>query len=81
MFANVKVNGFGASLLWKYLAHKKPISGCWTKFLVDKMGDIIKRFEPNSGVKRIEEAFQEYRSKMYGEIKKGRSPRLFCVKM
>jgi len=50
IFANIKVNGFGSNLLWKYLQSiekfKGEIKGDWTKFLVDAGGQVIGRFEP-----------------------------------
>ena len=53
MFAKVEVNGANAHPLYKYLTEKEPgvlgieaIKWNFTKFLVDREGNIVKRFAP-----------------------------------
>lgn len=53
MFAKVEVNGSGAHPLWKYLKGKargllgsEGIKWNFTKFLVDRDGNVIERFAP-----------------------------------
>src|SRR6195952_5605337 len=53
MFAKVDVNGANAHPLFKYLTEKEPgvlgieaIKWNFTKFLVDREGNIVKRFAP-----------------------------------
>jgi glutathione peroxidase-family protein len=49
MTSKVNVNGEGAHPLWKYMKSKQgraPIKWNFTKFLVDKTGQVVKRFEP-----------------------------------
>jgi glutathione peroxidase len=54
LFAKVEVNGDGAHPLWQYLKSAKPgilgtekIKWNFTKFLVGKDGEVIKRYAPN----------------------------------
>ena len=54
MMAKIDVNGAGADPLWKWLKAKAPgllgteaIKWNFTKFLVGKDGQVIKRFAPN----------------------------------
>ncbi len=54
LFAKVEVNGAGAHPLWQYLKTAKPgilgtekIKWNFTKFLVGKDGEVIKRYAPN----------------------------------
>jgi glutathione peroxidase len=53
MFAKIEVNGANAHPLYKYLTEKEPgvlgieaIKWNFTKFLVDRKGNIVKRFAP-----------------------------------
>ena len=53
MFAKVDVNGDTAHPLYKYLKHEKPgvlgterIKWNFTKFLVDRRGDVVARYAP-----------------------------------
>lgn len=55
MFDKVEVNGEGAHPLYKYLSEAKPgllntkaIKWNFTKFLVDREGNVIERFAPNT---------------------------------
>ena len=60
-FAKIKVNGKEAQPLYTYLKSEKPnllgksIKWNFTKFLVDKNGQVVKRFEPNTTPEEIEE--------------------------
>jgi glutathione peroxidase len=54
LFAKVEVNGAGAHPLWQYLKTAKPgilgtekIKWNFTKFLMGKDGEVIKRYAPN----------------------------------
>jgi glutathione peroxidase len=50
LFAKIEVNGAGADPLYKYLKQgpggAEPISWNFTKFLVDKQGNTVKRYAP-----------------------------------
>jgi glutathione peroxidase len=55
MFAKVDVNGDGAAPLYKYLKKAKPgllgseaIKWNFTKFLVDRDGNVVERYAPNT---------------------------------
>lgn len=54
VYAKVNVNGDSASPLWKYLKHKQTgtlgsgIKWNFTKFLVDKNGQVVERFSPTT---------------------------------
>ena len=61
MFNKVDVNGSNASPLFKYLKHESPgvlgteaIKWNFTKFLVNKDGQVVKRFAPKDGESSIE---------------------------
>ena len=54
LFAKVDVNGDNAAPLYKYLKREKPgllgseaIKWNFTKFLVDRKGNVVKRYAPN----------------------------------
>ena len=54
MFAKVDVNGAGAHPLYQHLKSERPgvlgtegIKWNFTKFLVDRQGNVVKRFAPN----------------------------------
>lgn len=52
MFSKIEVNGDGAADLYKWLKREAPgpegedIPWNFTKFLVDKSGNVVKRYEP-----------------------------------
>ncbi len=46
IFDKVHVNGSQAEPLYEYLKNGKNIRWNFTKFLVDKSGNVVKRFEP-----------------------------------
>jgi glutathione peroxidase len=52
VFSKIEVNGPGADPLFKYLTGQKPgpkgpeIQWNFTKFLIDKTGNVVERFEP-----------------------------------
>ena len=62
-FKKLEVNGANASPLFKYLCTQdgkyKKVKWNFTKFLVDKEGNLIARFEPATKPKKIEKDIQE----------------------
>ena len=61
MFDKIEVNGENASPLFKHLKHESPgilgtesIKWNFTKFLVNKNGEVVKRFAPKDGEAAIE---------------------------
>lgn len=64
-FEKIEVNGENASPLFKYLKSKKKgfgkgeIKWNFTKFLVDKNGNIIKRFAPTTKPEKIKKYIKE----------------------
>ena len=55
MFEKVEVNGKGAHPLWQWLKKEKPgllgmeaIKWNFTKFLVDRKGNVLERYAPNA---------------------------------
>ena len=61
MFDKIEVNGANASSLFKYLKHESPgilgteaVKWNFTKFLVNKEGQVVKRFAPKDGQSAIE---------------------------
>ena len=61
MFDKIEVNGTNASPLFKYLKHESPgilgteaVKWNFTKFLVNKDGQVVKRFAPKDGKSAIE---------------------------
>ena len=51
LFAKGDVNGPAASLLWQWLTgvesgHPHPVKWNFTKFLIDRKGRLVKRYEP-----------------------------------
>jgi glutathione peroxidase len=52
VYSKIEVNGIGAAPLYQYLTSQKPgpngpeIQWNFTKFLIDKNGNIVERFEP-----------------------------------
>ncbi len=66
MFDKVEVNGENAHPLYKYLSEAKPgllntkaIKWNFTKFLVDRQGNVIERFAPNTEPAAIAEAIEK----------------------
>jgi len=49
-FAKINVNGNNASPLYVWLKEKKPGDIQWnfTKFLIDREGNVVRRYEPNT---------------------------------
>lgn len=56
-FKKVKVNGNEADPLYKYLTEKQPgeITEDFTKFLVNKIGKVVARFDASTPMSEIEE--------------------------
>lgn len=66
MFDKIEVNGPNASPLFKYLKHESPgilgteaVKWNFTKFLVNKDGQVVKRFAPKDGKSAIESELQK----------------------
>jgi len=66
MFDKIEVNGANASPLFKYLKHESPgilgteaVKWNFTKFLVNKDGQVVKRFAPKDGQSAIESELQK----------------------
>ncbi len=66
MFDKVEVNGENAHPLYKYLSEAKPgllntkaIKWNFTKFLVDRQGNVIERFAPNTEPADIAQAIEK----------------------
>ena len=66
MFDKIDVNGSNASPLFKYLKHESPgimgteaVKWNFTKFLVNKAGQVVKRFAPKDGESEIESELQK----------------------
>ncbi|MDK0636591.1 glutathione peroxidase [Clostridium perfringens] len=65
MFEKIDVNGENGSLLYSYLKEQKSgmfgskIKWNFTKFLVDREGNVIKRFSPQTTPKSIEKDIEE----------------------
>lgn len=59
-FAKINVNGANASPLYVWLKSKKPGDIQWnfTKFLVDRDGNVVSRFEPNASMTSMENAIR-----------------------
>lgn len=60
-FAKIKVNGPKADPLYKYLKAEKEGSIKWnfTKFLIDREGNVIERYSPKTKPQEIEEKIKE----------------------
>ncbi len=61
LYAKIEVNGSGAHPLWKWLKQEKPgllgieaIKWNFTKFLIDKNGNVVKRYAPTDTPEQIE---------------------------
>ena len=55
LFAKIDVNGIDAAALYKFMKHAKPgllgseaIKWNFTKFLVDRNGNVVERYAPNT---------------------------------
>ena len=66
MFDKIDVNGSKASPLFKFLKHESPgilgteaVKWNFTKFLVNKEGQVVKRFAPKDGESAIESELQK----------------------
>ena len=66
MFDKIEVNGTNASPLFKYLKHDTPgipgteaVKWNFTKCLVNKDGQVVKRFAPKDGKSAIESELQK----------------------
>ena len=66
MFSKIEVNGDGADPLYKYLKNKKggilgfdSIKWNFTKFLVDKDGNVIERYAPSTNPNKLEEDIEK----------------------
>jgi glutathione peroxidase len=60
MFEKIEVNGNGAHPLWKWLKKEKPgllgmeaIKWNFTKFLIDRNGNVVKRYAPTDTPEKI----------------------------
>ncbi len=67
LFAKVDVNGSEASPLFNFLKSEKPgllgteaIKWNFTKFLVDKNGEVVKRYAPNDTPESIKKDLAQY---------------------
>ena len=64
-FAKIEVNGKNESELFKFLKSKKgsifgrDIKWNFTKFLVDRKGNVIKRFSPTTSISKIEDEIKK----------------------
>ena len=61
LFEKVEVNGGNAHPFWKWLKHEKPgllgmeaIKWNFTKFLIDRKGNVVKRYAPTDTPEKIE---------------------------
>ena len=66
MFDKIDVNGSNASPLFKYLKRESPgimgteaVKWNFTKFLVNRAGQVVKRFAPKDGESEIESELQK----------------------
>lgn len=65
-FEKINVNGNDAHPLWKYLKHKKGgmlgsfIKWNFTKFIVDKNGQVVERHGPNTNPKDLVKSLEKY---------------------
>ena len=60
-FAKINVNGANASPLYVWLKEKRPGDIQWnfTKFLIDRQGNVVRRFEPMAKMSDLEAALKE----------------------
>ena len=66
MFAKIDVNGHGAHPLFRWLKHEQPgvlgteaIKWNFTKFLIDRSGNVVKRFAPSDTPEKIDKHVAE----------------------
>lgn len=59
-FAKINVNGANASPLYVWLKEKKPGDIPWnfTKFLIDREGNVVARFEPTDPMQKVSDAIE-----------------------
>ena len=59
-FAKIDVNGSNADPLYVWLKSKKPGNIQWnfTKFLINRQGEVVSRWEPNSSINAMENAIK-----------------------
>lgn len=60
-FAKIDVNGANASPLYVWLKSKKPGNIPWnfTKFLINRKGEVVDRFSHSYSMSKVEEAIQQ----------------------
>jgi glutathione peroxidase len=68
MFRKIEVNGDGAAALYQWLKSEQPGDGdsaeiTWNfeKFLVDKQGNVVKRFSPITTPEQVADVIASYR--------------------
>ena len=68
MFSKIEVNGAGAAPLYVWLKQQQPGDGdsaeiTWNfeTFVVDKQGDVVARFPPQTTPEQIAEVLDSYR--------------------
>ena len=68
MFSKIEVNGDGAAPLYRLLKEAQPGEGdsaeiTWNfeKFLVDKQGNVVRRFSPITTPEEVADVVPEYR--------------------
>jgi glutathione peroxidase len=66
LFAKIEVNGAGAHPLYRWLKSERPgvlgteaIKWNFTKFLVDRSGNVVKRFAPSDTPEKIDKHLEE----------------------
>ncbi|EFN84221.1 Phospholipid hydroperoxide glutathione peroxidase, mitochondrial [Harpegnathos saltator] len=62
MFEKIDVNGENAHPLWKWLEEQKDGKIKWnfTKFIVDRKGQVVSRFEPHTEPLDMEDTLKKY---------------------
>lgn len=66
VFEKINVNGSDSHPLWKYLKHQKGgtvgdfIKWNFTKFIVDKNGQVVGRYGPNTSPKELLNSLEKY---------------------
>ncbi|PJZ50428.1 glutathione peroxidase [Leptospira selangorensis] len=69
LFKKIEVNGDGAHPVYQYLKKQAPgllgksIKWNFTKFLIDKQGNVIKRFAPMTPPEKLDKQIEELLSK------------------
>jgi len=59
LFAKIEVNGPGTHPLYKFLKHGKDIGWNFTKFLIDRNGHLIKRFDSDVTPENLDKDVQQ----------------------